>query len=111
MKRILFMFMVAILVLGTIMDCGKSENKYVGKYVSEQTVFDPSSMKQVHQILEIKKDGTWAISPGGSGGEWKIDEDGIVLYIEKTRIPHMIGQIEGKKLINRLHGETFAKQN
>jgi len=109
MKRVLFM--VAILVLGTIIDCGKSENKYVGKYVSEQTVFDPSSMKQVHQILEIKKDGTWAISPGGSGGEWKIDKDGIVLYVGKSRIPEIIGQIEGKKLINRLRGESFVKQN
>jgi len=113
MKRILFL--AAILVLGTIIGCGKSENKYVGKYVSEHTVLESlSSMKQVNQVLEIKKDGTWEISPavgGGSDGEWKIDKDGIVLYVGKSRIPKIIGQIEGKKLINRLHGETFAKQN
>jgi len=71
-------------------------------------------MKQVHQILEIKKDGTWEISPavgGGSDGEWKVDKDGILLYVGKSRIPKIIGKIEGKKLINRLHGETFVKQN
>lgn len=113
MKKIFFV--IAILVFGTIVGCGKSENKYVGKYVSEGTVLESlSSMKQVHQVLEIRKDGTWAISPapgGGSGGEWKIDKDGIVLYAGKSRIPEIIGQIEGKKLINRLHGETFTKQN
>jgi hypothetical protein len=113
MKKIFFV--IAILVFGTIVGCGKSENKYVGKYVSEHTVLESlSSMKQVHQVLEIKKDGTWEISPavgGGSGGEWKIDKDGIVLYAGKSRIPEIIGQIEGKKLINRLHGESFVKQN
>jgi hypothetical protein len=112
MKRIFFI--MATLFLGTIIGCAKGENKYVGKYVSEQTVFDTSSMKQVQQVLEIKKDGTWAISPspgGGSGGEWKIDKDGIVLYVGKSRIPEIIGQIEGKKLINRLHGQAFVKQN
>lgn len=113
MKRILFV--AAILVFGTIVGCGKSENKYLGKYVSEHTVLESlSSMKQVHQVLEIKKDRTWTISPApgsASGGEWKIDEDGIVLYAGKSRIPEIIGQIEGKNLINRLHGETFTKQN
>lgn len=113
MKRIFFI--TAILVLGTITGCSKSEGKYVGKYIAEQTVFDMSTMKNIYQVLEIKKEGTWQLSPavggGGSHGEWKIDKDGIVLYIEKTRIPAIIGQIEGKKLINRLHGESFVKQN
>ena len=111
MKRILFMFMVAILILGIIIGCGKSENQYMGKYVSEQTAFDPISMKQVYQILEINKDGTWAVSPVGSGCEWKIDKDGIVLYVGKSRIPEIIGQIEGKKLINRLRGEAYLKKD
>jgi hypothetical protein len=34
-----------------------------------------------------------------------------VLYSGKLRTPIIIGQIEGKKLINRLHGETFVRQN
>lgn len=109
-------FAIAILVLGaiTIAGCSKSESKYVGKYISEQTVYDTRTMKRVQQVLEIKKDGTWQISPALLGesndGEWKIDKDGMVLYSGKSRIPKMIGQIEGKKLIDRLGGETFVKQ-
>ncbi len=113
MKKIFFI--AAILVLGAIVGCAKSDNKYVGQYISEQTVYDTSTMRQVQEVLEIKRDGTWKISPTipgeASDGEWKIDEDGIVLYSGKLRTPIIIGQIEGKKLINRLHGETFIKQN
>jgi len=51
---------IVILVLAaiTIAGCTKSESKYVGKYISEQTVYDVRSMKNVQQVLEIKKDGT-----------------------------------------------------
>jgi hypothetical protein len=113
MKRIFFI--TAILVLGAIAGCTKSDTKYVGKYISEQTVFDRSTMRQVQEVLEIRGDGTWKISPATPGessdGEWKIDKDGIVLYAGKSRIPMIIGQIEGKKLVDRLHGESFIKQN
>lgn len=113
MKRIFFI--TAILVLGAIAGCAKSDTKYVGKYISEQTVFDTSTMKRVQEVLEIRRDGTWKISPTipgeASDGEWKIDEDGIVLYSGKLRTPIIIGQIEGKKLVDRLHGESYIKQN
>jgi len=111
MKRILFM--IAILGLGTIIGCGEGENKYLGKYISEQTVFDTSTMKNVKQVLEIKKDGTWTISPAlgaAPDGEWKVDKDGITLYSGKSRIPSYIMRLEKNKLID-WRGETFIKQN
>jgi hypothetical protein len=111
MKRFFFVIVILFLVAITIAGCTKSESKYVGKYISEQTVYDMRSMKNVQQVLEIKKDGTWQLSPSSSDGEWKIDKDGIVLYIGKSRIPTLIGQIEGEKLIDRLSGEIYVKQN
>jgi len=115
MKRFFFVIVILVLVAITIAGCTKIESKYVGKYISEQTVYDVRSMKNVQQVLEIKKDGTWQLSPSllgeSSDGEWKIDKDGIVLYSGKSRIPTLIGQIEGEKLIDRLRGEIYVKQN
>jgi len=108
------LFAIAILVLGaiTIAGCAKSEGKYAGKYISEKTVYDMRTKKNVQQILEIKKDGTWQISPAllgvSSDGEWKIDKDGITLYAGKSRIPSYIMRLEKKKLID-WRGEIFTK--
>jgi len=58
MKRFFFVIVILVLVAITIAGCTKSESKYVGKYISEQTVYDMRSNKNVQQVLEIKKDGT-----------------------------------------------------
>ncbi|MEW6374502.1 MAG: hypothetical protein AB1502_01750 [Thermodesulfobacteriota bacterium] len=112
MRRIFFL--AAVLVLGIIIGCGKGENKYIAKYISEQGVFDTSTMKRVQQVLEIKRDRTWKLSPrilgGSSDGEWKVDEDGIILHSGKSRIPSYIMRLEKNKLID-WRGETFLKQN
>ena len=115
MKRVMIVLgVVTVLVSSMIVGYGGGEKKYIGKYVSEDTVFDMSSMSQIYQVLEIKKDGTWEILPNlwgeSSTGEWKVDKDGIVLYAGRSRIPKIIGEIEGNLLIDRLSGETFVRQ-
>jgi hypothetical protein len=115
MKRVMIVLgVVTVLVSSMIVGYGGGEKKYIGKYVSEDTVFDMSSMSQIYQVLEIKKDGTWEILPHlwgeSSTGEWKVDKDGIVLYAGRSRIPKIIGEIEGNLLIDRLSGETFVRQ-
>jgi hypothetical protein len=88
---------------------GTVGKKYFGKYTSENR----------RKTLEIQPDGTYtleirseygALPTQNLWGEWKIDEDGIVLYVERTRLPRIIGQIEGNTLIDRLGGDVFVRE-
>ncbi len=120
MKKIFFV--IAILVLGTMVGCTKSENKkYIGKYIAQQEATVNWSftgrkieVKKAHQILEIKEDSTWELSPRipgeSSDGVWKVDKDGITLYGGKSRIPSYIMRLEKKELID-WRGEIFIKQD
>lgn len=93
---------------GRMTNKDEAGKKYFGTYISENR----------RETLEIEPDGTYTLEIRSEHGylpaqnlwgEWKIDEDGIVLYVERTRFPRIIGQIKGNTLIDRLGGDVFIR--
>ncbi len=113
MRNVVIILAVALLALAAIPGCGKSRNKssraYIGTYVSKD---NPQN------ILRINKDRTYELEEkyphvpkSTTTGTWKIDEDGIVMYVGQSRMPKIIGRREGNTLIDQLPGgDIWIKQ-
>jgi hypothetical protein len=112
LMKILQIGLVLVMVnLFFLSGCGEgSKAAYVGQWKATAPGYDRPN----HQ-LSILADGTYLLrAEGGKGmfdnpiekkGRWKIDKDGLVLYVGESHIPEMICQRDGKRLVDRLRGE------
>lgn len=79
-------FVMVLLVVVTMIGCGKRENKYVGRYVEELTPDAPPMVRWL-TTLELGPNGGYKFQPSRDSvmiGEWRVVKSEGEEYIEFT---------------------------
>lgn len=111
---------VIVCLLGLVAASLRGAKPFIGRYISEDKA-------DRHQVLDIRRDGTWEIRPRSelsllgttSSGKWKVEGDKIVLFVpqvweEEKILGQLVGtmilKFEGDRLVDQLTHRAFLKQ-